>query len=193
MQQVDVSPLGKAPSPEMEQYRSSELSELLNKFLRKYAGLSRIGQIHCVLLCDQDAKLIAVNTHYYKVNLWDICAITAALYGVAKQGKDYLSQHEEVDRCSLFFQNSFLFCKKLADIPLENTTRELLMCVIGKDLNMGLIYLLMNDFALKFPPLIENNDHLKTIMLQNEQEYTQLLKSVKAELLAELQSLGDTS
>jgi hypothetical protein len=76
--------------PIPNQLRSGELTKILDQIRKDYGQLSRTGPLDGLIIADQNAKVLAVNTFFdTKLNYWDIGAIGAAFYGVSKQGRDF--------------------------------------------------------------------------------------------------------
>ena len=166
-----------------DQIRGNPLSELLDKFLQKYAQVTRSGRIYGLALVDQDAKVLAVNTFFdTDFNYWDIGAIGAALHGVAKQGKDFF-QAQAVDRASIIFNDRQFFVHMIGKVILASgKARELILIVIGKELNIGLIIMLMKGNAEIIKLTVEADQNSQQTMQMSEDEFQNHIHQIKKEL-----------
>ena len=100
-----------------------------------------------MLLIDQDAKILAVNTFFDpNINFWDIASIGAALYGIAKQGKDFFHT-ERIVRSSIIYADVQIYAHMIGSVRLSgDEERELLLIVIGEHLNTGFIIGMMKTW-----------------------------------------------
>ena len=166
------------------QLRSGELTTILDQIRKDYGQLSRSGSIDGLVIADQDAKVLAVNTFFDdKINYWDIGAIGAALYGVSKQGKDFFKS-SEIDRTMISYKDTQFFVQRIGDIDLDNgRQRELLLIVIGnKALNIGLVILQMQKYATKIRIQVEDDVAIKDHLQMSETEFNNHLLEIKKEL-----------
>ena len=166
------------------QLRSGDLTQILDQIRKDYAQLSRSGQIDGLMIADQDAKVLAVNTFFEdRINYWDIGVIGAALYGVSKQGKDFF-RSTEIDRTMICYQDTQFFVQRIGDIDLDNgRQRELLLIVIGnRALNIGLVILQMQKYAAKIRTRVEEDATLKDHLQMSETQFNDHLLEIKKEL-----------
>ena len=166
------------------QIRGNELSKFLDQIRADYAKLSSVGRIEGLVIADQDAKVLAVNTFFdTKMNYWDIGAIGAALYGVAKQGKDFF-QAEDIDRTAMIYKNRQFFVQTIGSIVMPNQRkRELILIVLGdKQLNIGLVMMQMMKPAPHIKSHVEQDVQIQSTMQMSETEFMKHLGDVKKEL-----------
>ncbi len=167
-----------------DQIRGNSLSRILDKFRLKYGQLSRIGRLNGLLIADQDAKVLAVNSFFdNKINYWDIGAIGGALFGVAKQGKDFFSS-SDLERASLIYQNIQFFVHSIGEVKLNNgNKRELIMIAIGdRSMNIGLIVMQMQKFATKIKDQVEKDELSQNMMKMSENEFYKHIEEIKREI-----------
>jgi predicted regulator of Ras-like GTPase activity (Roadblock/LC7/MglB family) len=169
-----------------DQIRGNSLSRILDRLLKKYARLTTTGRIYGLALADQDAKILAVNTFFdTDFNYWDIGSIGAALYGVAKQAQDFFHA-AALDRASLIFNDRQFFVHKIGKIRLSlGKERELILIVIAKDLNIGLIIMLMKQIADNIQLTVELDETAQTTMQMSEQEFQSHIQSIKMALFSQ--------
>jgi predicted regulator of Ras-like GTPase activity (Roadblock/LC7/MglB family) len=164
--------------------RGNELSTLLDEFRIRYAKLSREGRIFGLIIADQDAKVIAVNTFYDdSINHWDMGALGAALYGIAKQGQSYF-RATDLDRANLVYGNRQIFVHNVGNVQLTNgKQREVILIVIGdRQTNFGLIVMQMRQYAPKIKSYIEQNEQVQASLDMTEQEFARFMQQVKHDL-----------
>lgn len=165
--------------------RGNSISRVLDEFLYSYQSLSRTGAIQGLLVVDQDAKVLATNTHFdRKLNYWDLGAIGAALYGVAKQAKDFLAQNE-LERASMIFSEFLFFAQPIGQVNLNSgEKRELILLVIGeRKLNLGLIILTMQRYAPKILDSVMKNKQSQEAMILSEREFRNQIETIRKDLL----------
>ncbi|HMB65938.1 MAG TPA: hypothetical protein VKO42_03595, partial [Patescibacteria group bacterium] len=64
-----------------DRLQANALAKILDAFRTSYLRLARKSQLHGIVVADQDAKVLAVNSFFDdNINYWDIGAIGAALY-----------------------------------------------------------------------------------------------------------------
>ena len=166
--------------------RNNELTKILDEFRTNFCRLSRHSQLHGVVIADQDAKVLAVNSFFDKdINYWDIGAIGAALYGVSKQGKDFFNA-EDLERASLIYKNTQFFVHSIGDITLTSgKTRELILILIGdKQMNIGLAVMQMRNFAPKIKQQVEDDQRSQETMQMSETEFMKHITQLKEELFS---------
>lgn len=170
-----------------DQIRGNELTKILDEVQRAYAQLSRIGRINGLVIADQDAKVLATNTHFdTRINYWDIGAIGAALFGVAKQGRDFFKA-EDLERAIMLYKNTQLFVQTIGNIHLKgNRLRELILIVLAdKQINIGLMNLQMQKFSKQIKEQVEQDQQSQEIMVKSEQEMVKHLNDLKKDLLSQ--------
>lgn len=169
-----------------DQLRTNAIADLLDEFRLKYGQFSRIGKLYGLIVADQDAKVLASNTFFHqKLNYWDVGAIGAALYGVGKQARDFF-QAKNLDRASLIFGDLMVFTQNIGVVTLnEKQSRELVLIVIAeRNINMGLIVMLMQKFAPRILHQVESDEKARDQMHMSEAEFTQHLEELKKSLFS---------
>ncbi len=170
--------------------RNNDLSRILDTFRERYGRLSRVGRLNGLLIVDQDAKVLAVNNFFdTHLNYWDIGAIGAALYGVSKQGRDFLSAGD-LDRATMIYDSKQFFVQNIGDIQLANgRTRELILIALGDiKMNIGLVVMQMRKLAPKILAQVKSDAHMQEVMQMSEKELCRHLETIRKEMF-----LYDTS
>jgi predicted regulator of Ras-like GTPase activity (Roadblock/LC7/MglB family) len=122
--------------------------------------LVRQGRIFGLMLCDADARVLACDPLFdCKISTWDLAALAAASFGVAKQARLFFDSlgAKELERGSFVFDGLQLFVAQAGRAKSEasNRERELLLVVLaGKDANFGLITLQMKKYAPQVEALV---------------------------------------
>lgn len=170
--------------------RHNELSQILDTFREKYGRLSRVGRLNGLLIVDQDAKVLAVNQFFdTNLNYWDIGAIGAALYGVSKQGRDFLSARN-LNRATMIYDSKQFFVQNIGDIQLsDGRTRELILIALGNaKMNIGLVVMQMQRLAPKILAQVQSDAQMHEVMQMSEKELCRHLETIRKEMI-----LFDTS
>ncbi len=134
---------------------SSDIATVLGEIRTTYGKLVRSGRIYGLLICDADARVFAVDLFFdKKVSTWDLAALAAAAYGVAKQARLFFQAlgARELERGSLVFDGLQLFITQAGTVPSsagdKGKSKELLLVTLAdKDANFGLITLQMRKYA----------------------------------------------
>ncbi len=160
---------------------NNEITKILDAMRYEYSKLIRKGYIHGLIVVDQDAKLIAMDSHFDKsLNYWDLSAIGAAFYGVARQGQDFF-EASELERASIIYNDLQLFVKSIGKVQIvPNKKREILIVILSdRAVNLGLLILQMNRFAPEIKEGIEKNASIKKTLSMNETELKEYIKQLK--------------
>jgi len=163
---------------------ANEISKVLDEIKYSYGILTRKGIIYGLIAIDQDAKIIAVDSRFdRKLNYWDLSSIGAALYGVARQAQDFF-ETESLIRATLIYKDLQLYVKSVGEIELpQKGKREILIVLlVDKDVNIGIIILQMNKFAHMIRQAIIRNNELMSKLEMNEQELKQHLQDLKSKV-----------
>jgi predicted regulator of Ras-like GTPase activity (Roadblock/LC7/MglB family) len=167
-----------------DQIRGNALAKILDDFRSKYGSLSRTGRLMGLVIADQDAKVLAVNSFFEaKINYWDVGAIGAALYGVAKQGKDFFDA-KDLEKAVMVYQNVQFFVQNIGSVKLTNSReRELILILIAdKELNIGLAMMQLKNFAPRIKQQVEDDEKSQQAMQMSETEFMQHINELKKEL-----------
>lgn len=165
----------------------NNIAHILDEIRYNYGILTRSGYILGLMAIDQDAKIIAVDSRFDKdLNYWDLSSIGAALYGIARQGKDFF-EADYMDRATIIYNNMRLFVKCITDVQIgENRTREIIIVMLcDNHVNEGVAVLQMKQFALKIKTNIEKDGSIKDTLAMNEKKLKEHIRLLKQELLGE--------
>jgi len=169
-----------------DQLRGNSLSTVLDRIRNDYVANVKRGRIFGLMIADQDAKVLAVDSFFdNKINYWDIGAIGAALYGVSKQGKDFFHA-DELERSSLVYQNTQFFVERIGDISMQTGgQRELILIILGnKEIMMGYIMAQMKKSAPLIKKQVEADVAAQQTMKMSEDEFMKQIKLLKQELFS---------
>ena len=162
----------------------NDVSQILDEIKYSYGILTRKGVIHWLITIDQDAKIIAVDSRFdKKLNYWDLSSIGAALHGVAREGQDFF-ETESLIRATLIFKDVQLFVKPvgLVELPRKGSREILMVLLVDKDVNIGIIILQMKKFAQKIREAIERSNEVINKLEMNEDELKRHLKQLKSKV-----------
>ncbi len=134
---------------------STDVAAVLDEIRTAYGKLVRSGRIHGLMICDADARVLATDSLFdAKISTWDLAALAAATFGVAKQARLFFDAlgAKELERGSLVFDGLQLFVAQAGTIPANNgdkgKPKELLLVTLAaKDANFGLITLQMRKYV----------------------------------------------
>lgn len=171
---------------------SNKISENLDKIRKNYIKLSGRGVIHGLMCVDQDAKVVAINQFFdKKLNVWDLAALGAAMFGVSKQGMDFFGS-KNLERASMIYEDMQFFTRSIGNFNLDiKGNRELLILVLAeKTVNIGLIVLQMEKFAKIIKQEVENNNVIKETLKLSEEEMRAHIKEIKNELFKKAEDMN---
>lgn len=162
----------------------NEISDVLDEIRLSYGKLTRRGFIYGLITIDQDAKIIAIDSRFdRKLNYWDLSSIGAALYGVARQAQDFFGTQALI-RATLIFKDLQLYVKSVGKIDLPNKgNREILVILlVDKEVNIGVLILQMSKFAERIREAIKESREILTKLEMNETELKDYLKNLKQKI-----------
>ena len=165
----------------------NEITRVLDNIRFNYGTLTRKGYIYGLIVIDQDAKIIAIDSLFdRKLNYWDLSSIGAALYGVAKQGQDFF-QSESLERATIIYSDMRLFVKSIVNVELQKKGKRdiLIVLLTDNEVNLGVMILQMSKFAQKIKKEIERNDTMKKTLKMSEQELKEHIKELKKEIFSD--------
>jgi predicted regulator of Ras-like GTPase activity (Roadblock/LC7/MglB family) len=171
---------------------NNHITEYLNEIRNWYIKLSGRGMIHGIMAADQDAKIIAVNSFFdKKINIWDIAALGAAIYGVSRQGVDCFGA-DFLERGSLTFGNMQFFVRSIGSFQIDDRgQRELVIIVLAdKAVNQGLMILQMNKYAEIIKQKVVEDQKIKDTLVLSETEMMAHIKDIKNELFKKAESMN---
>ncbi|OLS14388.1 MAG: hypothetical protein RBG13Loki_2037 [Promethearchaeota archaeon CR_4] len=140
---------------------TNDVATVLGEIRTNYGKLVRAGRIHGLMICDADARVLATDPLFdQKISTWDLAALAAAAYGVAKQARLFFDAlgAKELERGSLVFDGLQLFIAQAGSISGEKAkSKEILLVTLAdKDANFGLIILQMRKYAPRVQKAICN-------------------------------------
>ena len=166
----------------------NKITDVLDEIRDSYGLLTRKGYIYGLIAIDQDAKIIAIDSRFDRqLNYWDLSSIGAALYGVARQGKDFF-ETDYLERASIIYNNLQLFVRSIGRVSINErrVIREVLIVILAdKDVNIGVILLQMNRFANKIKSEIERSSSIKKTLKMTENELKAHIKKLKKEIFGD--------
>jgi predicted regulator of Ras-like GTPase activity (Roadblock/LC7/MglB family) len=165
----------------------NKITGVLDEIRENYGRLTSKGYIYGLIAIDQDAKIIAIDSHFdRKLNYWDLSSIGAALYGVSRQGQDFFDA-KYLERASIIYNDLQLFVKSIGQVAIQKKgTREILIVILAdKKVNIGVIILQMNRFGLKIKNEIESSGSIKKTLKMTENELKEHIKKLKQEIFGD--------
>ncbi|TFF90249.1 MAG: hypothetical protein EU548_03945 [Promethearchaeota archaeon] len=166
----------------------NRITEALDEMRDSYGLLTRRGYIYGLLAIDQDAKIIAIDSRFDRqLNYWDLSSIGAALYGVARQGKDFFDT-DYLERATIIYNNLQLFVRSIGKVFVSEKggMREVLIVILAdKDVNIGVILLQLNRFADKIKFEIENSGSILKTLKMTENELKAHIKKLKEDIFGD--------
>ena len=173
-------------------YKNS-ITDVLDEIKYNYGMLTRKGIVYGLITIDQDAKIIAIDSHFdRKLNYWDLSSIGAALYGVALQGQDFF-ESESLERATIIYSDMRLFVKSVGKVEIQKKGKRdiLIVMLTDNDVNLGVAFLQLSNFATKIRKEIENNQIAQRTMKMSEEEIKKHIKELKKEIFSD--KLGQIS
>ncbi|MFX0156360.1 MAG: roadblock/LC7 domain-containing protein, partial [Candidatus Hodarchaeota archaeon] len=152
-----------------------------------YGKLTRKGYIYGLIAIDQDAKIIAIDSRFdRKLNYWDLSSIGAALYGVARQGQDFF-ETEALEQATIIYSDMRLFVKSIGNVELQKKGKRdiLIVLLTDNDVNLGVMFLQMSNFAQKIKEEIERNEHMKNVLKMPEKDIKEHIKELKKQIFSD--------
>ena len=165
----------------------NKITEVLDDIRYKYGKLTRKGIIYGIIAIDQDAKIIAIDSRFdRKLNYWDLSSIGAALYGVARQGQDFF-ETEDLERATIIYSDMRLFVKSIGEVNVqEKGKRDILIVLLtDNDVNLGVIFLQLSNFAMKIKKEIEENQLARKTMKMSEKDLKKHIKELKKQIFSD--------
>ena len=165
----------------------NEITVVLDDIRYNYGTLTRKGYIYGLIVIDQDAKIIAIDSMFdRKLNYWDLSSIGAALYGVARQGQDFF-ETKSLERATIIYSDMRLFVKSIVNVELQKKGKRdiLIVLLTDNEVNLGVMILQMSKFAQKIKKEIERNDTMKKTLRMSEQELKEHIKELKKEIFSD--------
>ncbi|MHA2392559.1 MAG: roadblock/LC7 domain-containing protein [Promethearchaeota archaeon] len=165
----------------------NKITEVLDEIRYNYGKLTRKGYIYGLIAIDQDAKIIAIDSRFDRdLNYWDLSSIGAALYGVARQGQDFF-ESKSLERATIIYDDMRLFVKSIGKVELqEKGKRDVLVVLLtDNDVNLGVIFLQLSNFALKIKKQIEEDRLAQRTMKMSENEIKEHIKELKKEIFSD--------
>jgi predicted regulator of Ras-like GTPase activity (Roadblock/LC7/MglB family) len=165
----------------------NKITDVLDDIRFNYGKLTRKGYIYGLIAIDQDAKIIAIDSRFdRKLNYWDLSSIGAALYGVARQGQDFF-ESESLERALIIYNDMRLFVKSIGQVELQKKGKRDILVVLltDKEVNLGVIFLQLSNFAIKLRKEIEENQMAQKTLQMSEREIKEHIKELKEEIFSD--------
>lgn len=165
----------------------NKITDVLDEIRYNYGKLTRKGYIYGLIAIDQDAKIIAIDSRFDReLNYWDLSSIGAALYGVARQGQDFF-ESKSLERATIIYDDMRLFVKSIGQVELqEKGKRDVLVVLLtDNDVNLGVIFLQLSNFAVKIKRQIEDSRLAQRTMKMTENEIKEHIKELKKEIFSD--------
>ncbi|MFX0001817.1 MAG: roadblock/LC7 domain-containing protein [Candidatus Hermodarchaeota archaeon] len=165
----------------------NKITEVLDDIRYNYGKLTRKGYIYGLIAIDQDAKIIAIDSRFdRKLNYWDLSSIGAALYGVARQGQDFF-ETEALEQATIIYSDMRLFVKSIGNVELQKKGKRdiLIVLLTDNDVNLGVMFLQMSNFAQKIKEEIERNEHMKNVLKMPEKDIKEHIKELKKQIFSD--------
>jgi predicted regulator of Ras-like GTPase activity (Roadblock/LC7/MglB family) len=135
------------------------ITPLLDDFVRKHAKLTGFGGMKGIIVVDQDAKVIAMNSMFGLKKPWDMGGIAAALHGVAKQASQYFGC-SSLDLVAITFGNMQFFVQAIGSIEAGDgrPARELQIVILAAEkVKMGIVLVQMKKVAPRIVEAIQQS------------------------------------
>mgnify|MGYP006292789765 CR=1 FL=1 len=161
-------------------YKNS-ISDMLDEVKDNYGKLVRRGYIYGLIAIDQDAKIIAVDKRIDRdINYFDLSSVGAALYGVARQGKDFF-ETQELKRATIIYQDLQLYVKSIGRVTLAKKGKREVLIVILSDhkVNLGVILLQLQKYGKLIRTEIEKSGTILENLEKSEHEFKVTLRKLK--------------
>ena len=169
-------------------FYKNKITEVLDEMRDSYGKLTSRGYIYGILTIDQDAKIIAVDTRFDRqLNYWDLSSIGAALYGVARQGRDFFSA-STLNRATIIYNDLQLFVRSIGPVFISERggMREVLIVILAdKVVNIGVILLQLTKYASAIRTEIERNNSIKKTLIMTEDELKAHIRELKKEIFGD--------
>ncbi len=169
-------------------FYKNKITEVLDEMRDSYGRLTGKGYIYGMLTIDQDAKIIAVDSRFdRKLNYWDLSSIGAALYGVARQGRDFF-EASTLERATLIYNDLQLFVWSIGKVFVSERggMREVLIVILAdKDVNIGVVLLQLRKYASAIRAEIERNNLVKKTLKMTEDELKAHIRQLKKDIFGD--------
>ncbi|MFX1277714.1 MAG: roadblock/LC7 domain-containing protein [Promethearchaeota archaeon] len=165
----------------------NKITEVLDDIRYQYGKLTRKGYIYGLIAIDQDAKIIAIDSRFDRqLNYWDLSSIGAALYGVARQGQDFF-ETESLEQATIIYSDMRLFVKSIGNIELQKKGKRdiLIVLLTDNDVNLGVMFLQMSNFAKKIKEEIQKNEQVKHVLKMPEKDIKEHIKELKKQIFSD--------
>jgi predicted regulator of Ras-like GTPase activity (Roadblock/LC7/MglB family) len=115
-----------------------------------------------------------------------LSSIGAALYGVARQGQDFF-ETESLEQATIIYSDMRLFVKSIGNIELQKKGKREILIVLLTDnnVNLGVMFLQMSNFAKKIKEEIEKNKQVKHVLKMPEKDIKEHIKELKKQIFSD--------
>jgi len=153
------------------------LSAVLDELLDDTDGIPSMGLIEGALVIDGDGRTLAISGRYLPRNLWEIAALSAALAGVAQQGRLHLRASPLADIMVLYGDKQLYVCH------VGETSRGtpiLLSIIADIRTNIGLVRIRMQQAARRLLSLVEHDTAVQRLLQLHEEELEQAIHTLNS-------------
>ncbi len=163
---------------------TTDVATVLGEIRTNYGKLVRAGRIHGLMICDADARVLATDPLFdTKISTWDLAALAAAAFGVAKQARLFFETlgAKELERGSLVFDGLQLFVAQAGSVSgVKTKPKELLLVTLAdKDANFGLITLQMKKYTPRVQKAVVEASAIQNLDIPERELHT-MIESAKS-------------
>ncbi len=126
------------------------LNSLLRETAESYRRLSQRGDLHLLVLCDGDGKVLAWWGSVHPNKLWELAALGSALVQMGKVGEDRLSS--PFHNATIMYGNYQLHVFKVCELDGKMI---ILLAVAGEKASIGLVRMTLSQRVDQLRALVE--------------------------------------
>lgn len=142
-----------------------KLNALLRETAEGYKRLSQRGDLHLLVLCDGDGKVLAWWGSVHPNKLWELAALGSALVQMGKVGEDRLSS--PFQNAAIIYGNYQLHAFKVCDL---DGRMIILLAVAGEKASIGLVRMILAQRVDQLRALVEVEGKARVEVSEREVE-----------------------
>lgn len=143
------------------------LSQVLDGLIEEAATFPLSGLIDGALVMDGDGRTLAMAGRYLQRNLWEISALSAALAGVAQQGRIHLQAGPIADIMVLYDDKQLYVCH----VGESRRGCPILLAIIADiRTNIGFVRIRMQHTAKQLLALVEHDTAVQQLLELQEED-----------------------
>jgi len=143
------------------------LSHVLEELIEEATAFPLSGLIDGAVVMDGDGRTLAMAGRYLQRNLWEISALSAALVGVAQQGRIYLQAGVISDIMVLYDDKQLYVCH----VGGSRRGCPILLAIIADiRTNIGFVRIRMQQTARQLLALVENDAAVQQLLELHEED-----------------------